>query len=34
MNNDREEALKNGCDDYLAKPIAKELLYSTLEKFL
>jgi len=34
MNNDREEALKNGCDDYLAKPIAKELLYSTLEQFL
>ena len=34
MNNDREEALKSGCDAYLSKPIAKELLYSTLDKFL
>jgi len=34
MNNDREEALKNGCDDYLSKPIAKELLYNTIERYL
>lgn len=34
MNNDRDEALRNGCDDYLAKPIAKELLYSTIERYL
>ena len=34
MNNDREEAMKNGCDDYLSKPITKELLYSTLEQYL
>jgi PAS domain S-box-containing protein len=34
MNNDREEALRSGCDDYLSKPIAKELLYSTIEKYI
>jgi PAS domain S-box-containing protein len=33
MNNDREEALKNGCDDYLAKPIAKEKLYRTIGRY-
>jgi PAS domain S-box-containing protein len=33
MNNDRDESLKNGCDDYLAKPIAKEKLYRTIARY-
>ena len=34
MNNDRQEAILAGCDDYLSKPIAKELLLNTIEKYL
>ncbi len=33
MNNDREKALEAGCDDYMAKPIAKEDLFQKIEKF-
>lgn len=32
MNNDREKALEAGCDDYMAKPIAKEELFQKIEK--
>jgi PAS domain S-box-containing protein len=34
MNNDREEALSAGCNDYLTKPISKELLLNTIDKYL
>ena len=34
MNDEREVALKNGCDDYLAKPIEKKLLYETLNPYM
>ena len=32
MDNDRERALEAGCDDYMAKPIAKEDLFRKIEK--
>jgi len=34
LNDERERALKNGFDDYLTKPLDKNLLYKTLKKFL
>ena len=34
MNNDREEAMKAGCDDYLTKPISKKALFKSLEKYM
>lgn len=30
---DREKALNAGCDDYLSKPISKDLFYSIMEKY-
>ncbi|RUA25202.1 MAG: hypothetical protein DSY76_06845 [Bacteroidetes bacterium] len=34
MNNDREEAMSAGCDDYLTKPISREELFNTIEKYM
>jgi len=34
MPEDRERCLRAGCDDYLAKPIRKENLLETLQRFL
>ncbi len=34
MNNDREEAMTAGCDDYLTKPISREKLFNVIEKHL
>jgi CheY-like chemotaxis protein len=31
---DREKALEAGCDEYITKPIRKELLYELLNQFL
>jgi CheY-like chemotaxis protein len=32
LNNTRQIALKSGCDDYLAKPVNKEQLLSTIQQ--
>lgn len=34
MEQDREEALKNACDDYIAKPITREKLIGLILKYL
>jgi CheY-like chemotaxis protein len=34
MISDRETALANGCDDYIAKPIDQELLLKILSRFI
>ncbi|MFA5850230.1 MAG: response regulator [Bacteroidales bacterium] len=31
---DRERALLEGCDDYITKPIEKDVLYSVISKYL
>jgi signal transduction histidine kinase len=31
---DREQAMKSGCDDYIAKPVPMELLYAIIGKYL
>lgn len=33
MHGDRERCLAAGCDDYLAKPISRQELYNTLQKY-
>ena len=33
-SSDKEEALKVGCNDYITKPIDKNLLFSKIEKCL
>jgi two-component system, cell cycle response regulator DivK len=34
MHGDRERCLAAGCDAYLAKPIARQELYNTLNRFI
>jgi CheY-like chemotaxis protein len=34
MHGDRERCLAAGCDAYIAKPIARQELYNTLNRFL
>jgi len=34
MANDREISLKSGCDDYISKPVRKNMLFSILSKYL
>ncbi|PLX13347.1 MAG: hypothetical protein C0597_11865, partial [Marinilabiliales bacterium] len=34
MYNDREICLKNGCDDYMAKPLDKEILYQKINQYI
>jgi CheY-like chemotaxis protein len=34
FESDKEKVLKAGCDDYISKPVNKEILYSTLRKYL
>jgi CheY-like chemotaxis protein len=34
MTGDREKAVEAGCDDFLTKPIKKQLLFDTLKSFL
>jgi PAS domain S-box-containing protein len=34
VDGDKEQALEAGCDDYIAKPIKKELFIITIEKYL
>ncbi len=34
FDDDREELMKNGCKDFLAKPLDKELLLATINKYL
>jgi CheY-like chemotaxis protein len=34
LANDRENVKKAGCDDYIAKPIEREHLYSIIKKYL
>lgn len=34
LPNDREKALKSGCNDYLPKPLRRELLWEMLNKYL
>ncbi|HAI11191.1 MAG TPA: hybrid sensor histidine kinase/response regulator, partial [Phycisphaerales bacterium] len=33
MNQDRDSCLKAGCDDYMAKPIKKQLLLEIIAKY-
>jgi two-component system, cell cycle response regulator DivK len=32
MSGDESKALEAGCDDYIAKPVSKEILFSKIEK--
>jgi signal transduction histidine kinase/CheY-like chemotaxis protein len=32
MNNEKKRALETGCNDYIVKPVSRELLYETLKK--
>ena len=34
MTGDEEKALQSGCDDYLAKPLDEDLLFTKLAQFL
>ena len=34
MDGDKDKALANGCDDYISKPIRKDLLLSKLDQYL
>ena len=34
FENDRKELMENGCNDFLTKPIDKELLLATIRKYL
>jgi len=34
MHNDREKCLEFGCDDYISKPISKDLLYRKINNLL
>ena len=34
MANDKEISLEAGCDDYISKPVRKNMIFSTLSKFL
>ena|SRR6056297_325569 len=34
MANDRELSLNSGCDDYISKPVRKNMLFSILSKYL
>lgn len=34
MHGDRERCVEAGCDDYLAKPVSRQELYNTIEKYL
>ena len=34
MSDDKSKALNSGCDDYIAKPIRKEILIEKIMKYL
>ena len=34
LSNDKEQALKAGCDDYLSKPISRDTFMTLLNKYL
>lgn len=34
MANDKEISLEAGCDDYISKPVRKNMIFTTLSKFL
>ena len=34
MYNDREVCLENGCDDYIAKPLDKDLLFKKINHYI
>ncbi len=34
LPDDREKAINSGCDDYLSKPLRKEVLWKMLNKYL
>lgn len=34
MSNDRENCLKNGCDDYVSKPLNKDILFKKINQYI
>lgn len=34
MYNDRDLCLANGCDDYISKPLSKDLLFDKINKYI
>ena len=34
LSNDKEEVLAKGCDNYISKPIDKQILIETIAKYL
>ena len=34
MAREKDEILKNGCNDYIAKPFTKKILIETLQKYI
>ena len=34
MNEERQQALDSGCDEYLTKPVDEDLLFKTIERFI